>query len=73
MAPVKGPKNRKSNRSDAGNYTCDVCGEEVHNRGCSKHKCKNTAEASASLGEVLKQMAQDEAYLNKKCMLSRLS
>jgi hypothetical protein len=68
MAPIKGQKARKSNRSDAGNYNCDACGEQIRNRGRRKHKCKDKLDVLASLDEVLKQMAQDKAFLNRKGM-----
>jgi len=68
MAPLKGRKTGKSNRSDAGNYTCDTCGEQMRNRGRGRHKCKTKADAAASLDDLFKQMAQDEALLNQTCM-----
>ena len=61
MAPVKQSKTWKSNWMDAGSYNCDICGEEVCNRGRGRHKCKNKAEGT-SLHDVLRQMAQDEAF-----------
>ena len=61
MAPVKQSKTRKSNRTDASSYNCDTCGEEVRNRGRGRHKCKNKAEGT-SLHDILRQMAQDEAF-----------
>jgi hypothetical protein len=67
MAPLKGRKTGKSNRSDAGNYTCDTCGEQKRNRGRGKHKCGTKAEAAASLDDLFKQMAEDEANINQKC------
>ena len=70
MAPAKGAKTRKSNRSDAGNHTCDACGEQVRNRGRARHKCGNKVDTPASLDDLLKQIAQDEALLNRKCMSS---
>ena len=59
MAPIKSKKSRQSTRADGGGYTCETCGESIRNRGKKKHKCEGNGEAS--LGDVLKEMAEQEA------------
>jgi hypothetical protein len=58
MAPIKSQKSG-SNRADAGSHICDSCGTSIRNRGKKQHKCKGNG--GTSLGDVFKEMAEEEA------------
>jgi len=59
MAPTKSQKSRQSSRADAGGSICESCGMSIRNRGRKQHKCKGNG--GTSLGDVFKEMAEQEA------------
>jgi len=59
MALIKSKKSRQSTHADAGSHICDSCGTSIRNRGKKQHKCNGNG--GTSLGDVYKEMAEQEA------------